>query len=350
MQYYCTLFDVNYLSRGLSMYNSLKEQSDSFHLYILLMDDKSYEILSMLNLEDVTIISLFEFEDEELLRIKKSRTSQEYCWTCTPSVIKYCIEKYKLDLCIYIDADLQFYSNPDVLINEMGTDSVLITEHRYSFRYKSAATSGIYCVQFIAFRNDAKGLRVLNWWKKACDEWCYARFEEGKFGDQKYLDDWPHRFEGIHVLQHLGGGVAPWNIQQYKFSVISGEIYGLEIETKNTFLLVFYHFHGIKFYENGIVYLNNYMLTDSQRKLIYYEYVTNLERIKKEIINVDSSVTPHGINPAWTGRIYNPGIIIGLYFKDVVLCFFRLLKHIFTFSHIRFLMKTHNYFKLEKIK
>ena len=105
MYNYCTLFDSNYLTRGLVMYESLKKYSDNFHLYIFAFNDSSYNLLIKLNLEFLTVISLKEFEDEELLKIKDSRSAGEYCWTCTPSIIKYSIETYGLDNCTYLDAD-----------------------------------------------------------------------------------------------------------------------------------------------------------------------------------------------------------------------------------------------------
>ncbi len=50
-------------------------------------------------------------------------------------------------------------------------------------------------------RND--GELVRSWWEERCLEWCYARFEDGKFGDQKYLDDWTSRFnKQVHVLKN----------------------------------------------------------------------------------------------------------------------------------------------------
>ena len=141
MYNYCTLFDSNYLTRGLAMYESLKSHSNNFHLYIFSFDDKSYDLLKKLNLESITVISLNEFEDDELLKIKGGRTAREYCWTCTPSIIKHCIKNYNLDNCTYLDADLYFFSDPTILIEEMGTKSVLITEHKY--------TSGNYTAQVL---------------------------------------------------------------------------------------------------------------------------------------------------------------------------------------------------------
>ena len=53
------------------MYESLKKFNSNFNLFIFAFDLKSYEILQSLNLEMVTVISLNEFEDKELLDVKK---------------------------------------------------------------------------------------------------------------------------------------------------------------------------------------------------------------------------------------------------------------------------------------
>ena len=76
---FCTLFDSVYLSRGLAMYNSLNQHCKDFHLYIFAFDDKCYSVLKSLQLENATVISLSEFEDGELLRVKPTRTRAEYC-------------------------------------------------------------------------------------------------------------------------------------------------------------------------------------------------------------------------------------------------------------------------------
>jgi len=127
---------------------------------------------------------------------------------------------------------------------KMQISTVLITNHRYTPKYDQSATSGLYCVQFMTFKNDEKGLKVLKWWRNACLDWCYARCEDGKFGDQKYLDNWPNQFEGVHELQNLGGGVAPWNIQQY---IVEKDLKCKEISTNINFNIIFYHFHNFKF-------------------------------------------------------------------------------------------------------
>lgn len=293
MQNFCTLFNSAYLSRGLAMYNSLTNQCTDFHLFIFAFDDHCYDVLQGLNLRQATVISLKEFENEELLEAKKDRTAGEYCWTCTSSAIWYCLHTYQLDHCTYVDADLLFFSNPNVLTDEMGEKSVLITEHRYSPEHDQSALSGVYCVQFITFKNTPQGLTVLDWWRKACLKWCYRRFEDGKFGDQKYLDDWTTRFEGVHVLQHVGGGVAPWNNTQYTFEV-RGSTLMVSQESRQQ-ALVFYHFHDFRYCVDQVFRLTDeqYTLSKEVIDLIYKPYAQALAKAEKQILLYNQSIVFH---------------------------------------------------------
>lgn len=282
---YCTLFNAAYLARGLAMYNSLTKVCDDFHLYVFAFDDSTYKYFQEAGLPHLTVISLKEFEDSELLRIKGSRTAGEYCWTCTPSTILYCIEKFGLDHCTYIDADMIFYHDPRVLNEEVQSNSVMITEHRYTPEYDQSATSGIYCVQYVLFKNDERGLKVLRWWRDACIDWCYNRLEEGKFGDQKYLDDWTSRFEGVHVMKHEGGGVAPWNMQQY---ALKSNDQVLMVKNHNSGIsssLIFVHFHGVRFYREEVVEFTGagYSLSVSWKDLIFRPYALSLFELAVDV-------------------------------------------------------------------
>jgi hypothetical protein len=291
MLYFCTLFDANYLSRGIATYQSLVKTGEKFHLYVVAFDDDAFEVLQQLNYTNLTPISLADFEDEALLAVKPSRTRAEYCWTSTSSLILYCIQKFSLSHCTYIDADMFFFQKPSILLAEMGEKSVLITEHRYTKRYDQAKKSGIYCVQFMYFRNDERGMNVLNWWRERCLEWCFNRHEDGKFGDQKYLDDWTTCFEGVHVLRHEGGGLAPWNVQQYNFFLADGGILkGQNRYTKIVFDAVFFHFHGVRLFEKSKYILSpkKYLLSESVLTYFYEPYLKILNVTKSQIDNIST--------------------------------------------------------------
>jgi hypothetical protein len=274
------------------MYRSLAAACENFHLYVFAFDDLTLEYFKLNPEKHLTIVSLHEFEDEDLLRVKSERTAGEYCWTSTSSTILYCIQKFGLDHCTYIDADMIFYSDPKVLYQEMGERSVLITEHRYTPAYDQSATSGIYCVQYVTFKNDSYGMKALRWWRDACIEWCFNRAEDGKFGDQKYLDDWTTRFESVHVLQHLGGGVAPWNVQQYHVSMEQNKIFVSEKLSDKKWPLVFFHFHGLRFYAGDMVEFTGagYELVESVKALLFKPYAKLLFDMQTNLLKTNPTV------------------------------------------------------------
>lgn len=276
---FCTLFDYNYIHFGLKMYDSLKNHCPVFHLYIIAFDENVELTLKKLGLSNVTVISLSEFEDDELLKVKPTRSRAEYCWTSTPSSILYTLQKYNLDNCTYIDADLFFFSDPTILFDELGQNSILLTEHNYHQKYLQNLKAGIYCVQFMTFKNDKNGLKALQWWRNACIDWCYARFEDNKFGDQKYLDDWTERFEGVYVCKNEGAGVAPWNVKKYK---IIQENSSLFIKSEKKIPIIFYHFHDLKFIGEQQVNLGRYDFDRNIIQNIYKPYLKELISIKNQ--------------------------------------------------------------------
>jgi hypothetical protein len=235
---YCTLFDSHYLNKGLVLYESLLSVGIKFHLYIVAFDNECYYKLNSLNLHNSTIISLIELENEQLLSVKPKRNRAEYCWTCGPSVIYYCIQNYNLDHCTYLDADLMFFASPEPIYKEFKDSSIAITEH---FTEKIDELGGKFCVQFVYFRNDENGMEALTWWKDQCIEWCFAKFEDGKYGDQKYLDYFPLKFKNVHIISNRGVGVAPWNMKYYSFPKK-----GFLIYQNNLISIIFFHYHGTK--------------------------------------------------------------------------------------------------------
>ena len=273
------------------MYDSLKKNISDFHLYIFAFDDLSYSILQSINPGHTTVISLQEFENPELLAVKEERTKAEYCWTCTSSVIDYVLQNFKVPNCTYLDADLVFYNSPSILTAEMDDEaSVLITEHRFSSLAKiyEEERAGRFCVQFVTFNQNSESREILQTWKQQCIDWCYDRYENGKFGDQKYLDVWPEQYRHVHILKHLGGGVAPLNIQQYTLLEKDQSLWGMDKRTREKFPLVFYHFQYVKLLKNGWVDIGWHFIPRRVKKMLYLPYIKRLLKIEQRLSELNS--------------------------------------------------------------
>lgn len=277
-KYLCTLFDINYLPLGLALYSSLTKYFDEFHLWILALDDSSYEKLNALNLQNVTVLALSELEEPSVLEAKSNRTWQEYCWTLSPVLPSFVLENnQEIDHIAYIDSDIFFFNSPDEIYREIAESSIMIIPHRFPERLKHYEENGIYNVQMVYFKRDAEGLACLSRWRSQCLDWCYYKNEPGRFGDQKYLDEWPILYKNVCILKHIGAGVALWNLESYNFSKQGEEFY------VNDLKVIFYHYHQYKFFSDGFYIANfhNYNLKEDFNPL-YREYTgTILFNVRK---------------------------------------------------------------------
>lgn len=299
MEHYVTLFDGLFLPQGLALHVSMERHLDSYTLWVLCVDDQACNALGKLSLPNVRLLSATELETDDLRRVKPGRTRAEYCWTLTPHAPRFVFEaEPRAHRVTYLDADLHFRKNPAPIFAEFEASgkAVLITEHAYAAEHEQSETSGQYCVQFMTFYRDA-GEPVRQWWEERCIEWCFARFEEGRFGDQKYLDDWPERFPAqVHVLENKELALAPWNATRFPFA--NG---------------VFWHFHGLRIVRglSGFVALyGRYPLPDNTCKYVYGRYIKDLRVSIGMLREQGIEVRPQGKNTLGGNLV---GVLGGIY-------------------------------------
>ena len=322
----CTLYNSLYLDKGLVLYDSLCECAKDFKLYVLCMDDKCYEVLAEMNQSYHFPIRLqdFEEEDEALLMAKANRPVGEYCWTCSSSLIRFILKKYKEPVCTYIDADMYFYSDPQVLVEEMLNHgkSVMVTPHRFPIgNDKQAGMVGTYCVEFNTFVNNAEGLEVLDYWRNRCLDCCSNLGDGIHWGDQKYLDELVDKFSCVHICQNNGAGVAPWNIIQYR-KAFSGDLCRI-VWCGKEIPLIFYHFQSVRYITRKLVLINPNICTYKNIDLhlvdlLYFPYLKKIEKKKQFLENnydISYLIKQHPAEekaPIWKSVIcyFNPKWII----------------------------------------
>lgn len=278
MRDYCTLFDSKFLPQGLALYQSLERHSrQAFRLHILAMDEQCFESLKLLKViipyAVVTRLSLFE-SSYGLEEVRRSRTFQEYCWTCA-STFSHWLCSRGLNEITYLDADCFMFSDPARVFRELTTKkSIAIIPHRFPLERMYMEVNGRFNVSWVTFRGKV-GIHCLELWASQCVQWCYYRNEEGRFGDQKYLDKWPSLYGDECVqIKNIGVGAAPWNVSQYKVAIGREGLVCLDSAP-----LVFYHFHEFVPWKR----LTNYSLRDEDKTLIYGPYVKAVDAAQREL-------------------------------------------------------------------
>ncbi len=243
MRHYCTYFDKNYIPRALVLLESMVEHCGEFRLNVLCLDDVTVEVMSKLAHPRVALVRLAELEaaDPELAKAKSNRSKIEYYFTLTAAWPRYLLRAHAdIDFLAYVDADMCFYSDPEPVYAALGNASVAVTPHRFSSDCLELERYGKYNVGWLGFRRDDAGLACLDWYRERCIEWCYDRLEGDRFGDQKYLEQFPRLFSGVAEVPHKGVNVATYNVGGYRVSEQGGRF------TVDDVPLVCYHFHGVR--------------------------------------------------------------------------------------------------------
>ena len=278
MRYYYTVFDKNYLIQGLALYYSIHKFSDKFIFYVICIDNTAFETIKILQskLKNIIPISVDKLLSNDVVVVRNKTTYGQFCWVCQPLGCEYILREYKHDRVTYLEADSLFFSDPEILFDEIGEKSVSLVPHNYSKGFDNSSKAGIFCTQFNSFRNTPESFEVIEFWKTNC--FMYDKERRNEYPGQFCLNDWIN-FNSVKVVQHPGAGVAPWNIQGKE--VFADDIF----VTIQNYPIVFYHFHQYARTENKGHNLGSYPLTFSVINTIYRQYIFALRHAESEIKN-----------------------------------------------------------------
>lgn len=266
VEHYVTIFDFGFAPQGIALHQSLARHAGNFRLWIVSMDPKLSALLRALDLRNVVVLDLDEVENSLLRTVKLSRSQREYCWTLTPFSFDFVFDRDpNVQRVTYVDADVFLRSDATSIQREFESSgkSVQITEHAYSPELDMSLEHGRFCVQFLTMeRHGSEVIRAE--WQKQCLDWCFGRVEPGRFGDQKYLDDWPEKYgDLVHVYSGKGLFLGPWNSTRFPYS--EGLVY---------------HFHQLRINFNPEkVSLGNYPLPNPLVEAVYGPYIEALRSI-----------------------------------------------------------------------
>lgn len=208
--------------------------------HVLCMDSVILGLLRELALPGVRPVFIDDFEDAPLLACKAGRTQAEYCWTAKPRFLLHVLsENPDVAEAVYLDADLFPFADLSPLWAQLAEAEVLLFPHRFPQRLQYLEPiAGRYNAGMVGARNTEAARNALAWWAERCLEWCFYQPEDGKLGDQKYLEHLPERFTGVQDCRDEGIDVAPWNIERYGPVERGGAVWLAE-----QLPLRLYHFH-----------------------------------------------------------------------------------------------------------
>lgn len=270
---YATLFDDEYLPKGLAMIRSLLEYHRGAKVYVLNCGSTLVEHAMRLMPPGVSMLSDKSIREFSALREKHS-PGPTYYWAAA-SIWASFVQNMMQDAVTYIDSDLFFFKNTSEIDLEMEGADIGIVPHRWTPKHaQRLRVNGTYNVGWVKFLYTENARQCLAHWAQQCYDWCENRaMPDGRFADQGYLNDWPEDWNA-HAVEHLGANLAPWNQEQYDYY---RDDRGLHISKSQSaapsYPLLFYHFHEFKHVAGRRFHLTNYPVSEIVKQHVYKPYI-----------------------------------------------------------------------------
>lgn len=237
---FCTLFDKQHVAEARLCCSSIHVHAQQAMVYTLCLDEEALEAAGEW---PVVAIPLRNMEERYpgLAAVRGDRDWPSYTQTCKVFLPSFVFEVFGAWTLCYVDSDMLFWSDPQAISLELGTNSFMVTSREDPVRPLQGAFNG----GFFVCHDDLRSKQFMAWWQQKVLDWCkWEPGPGGRYTEEGYLNviaDEPDRFPGTTICRHPGVNLARWNANRHKLEVVDG---GVMIDDK--WPLVCFHYQSFE--------------------------------------------------------------------------------------------------------
>jgi glycosyltransferase involved in cell wall biosynthesis len=276
---FCTIAAKNYFACIRTLADSIRAQHPQVDVAALVVDRDE---LPPLALDGVTfqLHSPLEFLPETRFRPMAFKYDvTELCTAVKPFYLSH-LFRQGYQKVVYLDPDILVLRPLDIVLDALDRANIVLTPHLVEPlplddkipTEINILQAGAYNLGFIGLAAGAETERMLAWWSRRLEEFCFNEVSKGLFVDQKWIDLVPGLFDGVHVLRHPGLNVAYWNLREREITQQDGQFFAKGEP------ILFFHFSGYDTDRPTIIsrHLSRYTLEEYPVVAPLFEHYTKL--------------------------------------------------------------------------
>lgn len=308
MNKYCafTICAKNYLGLAITLKKSYLSNNKESDFYIFIADEFDEPIQLFSNV--LIAKKVLDINSEKWINMSFKYEITEFCTSIKPFCFDYLFRVKEYDKVVYLDPDIYVFSDFTYIYDKLDKYLFITSPHittPLTPDIESLSETGdrgflrvgINNFGFVAVKNNAKSLNIIDWWKHKLEIHCFDETMMATFTDQKWMEYLQAFLNNDEYLCSKNKGInfAPWNYFERKVILENNTFY-----IKNRISpshsakdeLIFAHFAGydykelingndrkrirnqnLKRYKDISLILSNYIEALQKNKSIFNQYI-----------------------------------------------------------------------------
>ncbi|OYT72281.1 MAG: hypothetical protein CFK52_05525 [Chloracidobacterium sp. CP2_5A] len=262
---FCTIAAKNYFACIRTLTDSIRERHPQAETAALVVDRDELPPLSLVPASP-RLHGPLDFLSEGRFRSMAFKYDvTELCTAVKPFYLAYLFSQGYRKV-VYLDPDILALRPLDIVLEALDQSNIVLTPHLVEPlplddkipTEVNILQAGAYNLGFIGLSASAETERMLAWWSRRLEDFCFNEVGKGLFVDQKWIDLAPGLFDGVRVLRHPGLNVAYWNLREREIVEKDGEFFAKGEP------ILFFHFSGYDTARPGVIsrHLSRYAMDD----------------------------------------------------------------------------------------